>query len=120
MKKTIKKYFPYALIAFILLQTLAYKFTGHAESVALFSKIGLLGQPESVGRIGIGILELLVSIGIFIRPLRKISLLGVVGLMLGAVYFHITIIGFEGSNLALFISAIVALGTAGYLLAKKK
>lgn len=107
------------LIAVILLQTLAYKFTAHPDSVALFSKLSLLGMDESVGRIGTGIIELLVSIGIFLRPLRKISLLGVVALMLGAVYFHVTTIGFEGNNLPLFISALVALGSAGYLLSKK-
>lgn len=119
MKQKIKKYFPYILISVILLQTLFYKFTAHPESVVLFSKISLLGMNEVTGRIGIGILELLLSIGIFIRPLRKLSLLGVVALMLGAVYFHITTIGFEGNNLPLFISALVALGTAGYLLIKK-
>jgi hypothetical protein len=39
MKEEVKKYFPYVLIAVILLQTLAYKFTAHPESVALFSKL---------------------------------------------------------------------------------
>ncbi|MFT6361229.1 MAG: LPXTG-motif cell wall-anchored protein [Candidatus Paceibacteria bacterium] len=120
MKQKIKKYFPSVLIAVVLVQTLAYKFTGHSESVDLFTKIGLFNQPEAFGRIGVGVIELLVSIGIFIKPLRKISLVGVILLMLGAVYFHFTSIGFEGNNLALFISGLIALLAAGYLLYKKK
>ncbi|MFT7327831.1 MAG: putative membrane protein [Crocinitomicaceae bacterium] len=75
---------------------------------------------ESVVRIGTGIIELLLSVGIFLKPLRKLSLLGVAGLMLGAVYFHVTTIGFEGNNLSLFISALSALVSARYLLLDKK
>jgi uncharacterized membrane protein len=75
---------------------------------------------ESVVRIGTGIIELLLSVGIFLKPLRKLSLFGVAGLMLGAVYFHVTTIGFEGNNLPLFISALAALVSARYLLLDKK
>lgn len=118
MKTKIKKYLPYALIAGILVQTLFFKFTGHPESVALFTELNLLGVDESVGRIGTGIIELLVSIGLFIPALRKISLIGVVALMSGAIYFHITNLGFDGNNLPLFISAIIALVLGVYLLTK--
>lgn len=118
MKTKIKKYLPYALIAGILVQTLFFKFTGHPESVALFTELNLLGVDESVGRIGTGIIELLVSIGLFIPELRKISLIGVVALMSGAIYLHITNLGFDGNNLPLFISAIIALVLGVYLLTK--
>lgn len=118
METKIKKYLPYALIAGILVQTLFFKFTGHPESVALFTELNLLGVDESVGRIGTGIIELLVSIGLFIPALRKISLIGVVALMSGAIYFHITNLGFDGNNLPLFISAIIALVLGVYLLTK--
>lgn len=119
MKTKIKKYFPYVVIAGILVQTLFFKFTGHPESVALFTELNLLGMDESVGRLGTGIIELLVSIGLFIPALRKISLVGVIALMSGAVYFHITKLGFEGNNLPLAISAIIALVVALYLFVKK-
>tara|TARA_B100001750_G_scaffold184712_1_gene153621 strand:+ start:125 stop:487 length:363 start_codon:yes stop_codon:yes gene_type:complete len=120
MKNFLKKYWPYIIIAIILLQTLRYKFTAHPESVALFTELSLFGQSEAYGRIGSGIVELLVAIGLFIRPLRQISLLGVVTLMGGALYFHITKLGFEGNNLPLAISAGVALVLATYTLARKK
>jgi putative oxidoreductase len=41
--------------AFIMGQTLFFKFTSHPESVALFTKLSM----EPNGRIGIGILELI-------------------------------------------------------------
>lgn len=119
MKKIIKKKFPYIVIAVILLQTLFYKFTAHPESVALFTQVNLFGLGEAFGRIFVGVLEFLVSIGIFISKTRKISLIGVIGLMFGAVYFHITKIGFAANNLPLFISGLVVLFTAVYLLRKK-
>ncbi|HRI21551.1 MAG TPA: DoxX family protein, partial [Panacibacter sp.] len=46
------------LAALILLQTLYFKFTGHPQSVELFTKIGM----EPWGRIGTGIFELIASI----------------------------------------------------------
>ena len=39
------------VIAIILLQTLRYKFTGHPDSIFIFTKIGL----EPFGRIEIGV-----------------------------------------------------------------
>jgi uncharacterized membrane protein YphA (DoxX/SURF4 family) len=119
MKRKILQKLPYLIIAVVLLQTLSYKFTAHAESVALFSQINLFGLPEVYGRLGVGIVELLVSIGLFIPYLRRISLVGVVALMSGAVYFHTSSIGFEGDNLPLFISGLVALGLSLILLLKK-
>lgn len=41
--------------AIILLQTLYFKFTGHPESVELFTKLGV----EPWGRIGTGVIELI-------------------------------------------------------------
>ncbi|MEQ3690696.1 MAG: DoxX family protein, partial [Flavobacterium sp.] len=48
--------------AFIMLQTLFFKFTAAPESVTLFSKL----EMEPVGRIGSGIIELIASILILI------------------------------------------------------
>jgi len=46
------------LAAIILLQTLYFKFTGHPESVELFTSIGM--EPD--GRIATGIVELIAGL----------------------------------------------------------
>ena len=46
------------LAAIILLQTLYFKFTGAAESIYIFSKLGM----EPWGRIGTGVLELIAGV----------------------------------------------------------
>ncbi|ALO28268.1 MULTISPECIES: hypothetical protein [Leptospira] len=82
------------IVAFILLQTLFYKFTGASESVAIFSKLGV----EPWGRIGTGILELVVSILLFLPGWNWLgSFLGL-GLMSGAVFSHLFVIGIEQEN----------------------
>jgi len=48
------------IIALILLQTLFFKFSGSDESVYIFTKLG----AEPYGRIGSGIMELIVPIAI--------------------------------------------------------
>lgn len=93
LKKRLLKYLR-GIVAFIFLQTLFYKFTGTPESVAIFSKLGM----EPWGRIGTGILELIVSILLFIPGWSWLgSLLGL-GLMLGAVLPHVFVIGIEQEN----------------------
>ena len=55
-----KKYFPLILrviVAFILIQTLRFKFTAHPDSVYIFEKVNL----EPYGRISIGIIELMLE-----------------------------------------------------------
>ncbi len=82
------------IVAFILLQTLFYKFTGASESVAIFSKLGV----EPWGRIGTGILELAASILLFLPGWNWLgSFLGL-GLMSGAIFSHVFVIGIEQEN----------------------
>ncbi len=82
------------IVAFILLQTLFYKFTGASESVAIFSKLGV----EPWGRIGTGILELVASILLFLPGWNWLgSFLGL-GLMSGAIFSHVFVIGIEQEN----------------------
>ncbi len=77
------------LAAIILLQTLFYKFSGAEESVYIFTKLGM----EPWGRIGIGILELIAALLIlYPRTTAYGAVLGM-GLMAGAMYFHITKLG---------------------------
>ena len=93
--------------ALILLQTLYFKFTGHPESVELFTKLGV----EPWGRIGTGIIELTASILLLIPSTVFVGAFLGVGLMAGALVSHLTVIGIEskGDGGQLFIMAITVM-----------
>jgi putative oxidoreductase len=93
--------------ALILLQTLYFKFTAHPESVALFTKLGV----ESWGRIGTGVIELIAGILLLIPATAFIGAVLGIGLMAGAIFSHLTVIGIEsaGDGGQLFLLAIVVL-----------
>lgn len=101
--------------AIIMLQTLFFKFTGHTQSVELFTQLGV----EPWGRIGTGIFELIASILLFIPTKIKYGALLTILLMCGAIFSHIIKLGFEGSNGQLFIMATITLVSASYVLYKK-
>lgn len=93
------------IAAVILLQTLYFKFTGHSDSIYIFSRIGI----EPYGRIGLGIIELVVA-GLLL--FHKTSLWGGIlgiGIAMGAVLSHLFILGVEVNNDggALFSLAII-------------
>jgi len=90
--------------ALILLQTLYFKFTGHPESVELFTKLGV----EPWGRIGTGIVELIACILLLIPSTVFMGAFLGVGLMAGAIISHLTVIGIEskGDGGELFFLAI--------------
>jgi putative oxidoreductase len=94
-----------AAAALILLQTLYFKFTGHPESVELFTKLGV----EPWGRIGTGVIELIASVLLLIPSKIFIGALLTLGLMSGAILSHLTIIGIEskGDGGELFMLAII-------------
>lgn len=94
--------------AIIMLQTLWFKFTAHPQSVKLFTILDM----EPWGRITVGIFELIAGILLLInRTVLPGALLGV-GLMCGAIFFHLSNsnigIYFDGDPL-LFIYALVTL-----------
>jgi uncharacterized membrane protein YphA (DoxX/SURF4 family) len=93
--------------AAILLQTLYFKFTGHPESVELFTKLGV----EPWGRIGTGIIELITGIIILIPATAFIGAFLGIGLMSGAILSHLTVIGIEskGDGGQLFMLAIIVM-----------
>jgi len=73
----------------ILIMTLYFKFTAHPQSVKLFTELGM----EPWGRIGTGIFELIASILIlYPRTTGYGALLGM-GVMAGALFFHLTKLG---------------------------
>ncbi len=90
--------------AVILLQTLYFKFTAHPQSVYIFSTIGM----EPWGRIGTGVMELIASVLIlFPRTTAWGAGLGM-GLMAGAIYFHLTKLGIEvDGDVILFLYAVI-------------
>jgi len=101
-----------ALGSLIILQTLFFKFTGHPQSVELFTSLGLFDAPESVGRISVGIIELTIVMLFLIPRTAIVGSAGVAGLMVGALYFHVTILGFSGENGQLAGMACIALASA--------
>ena len=79
------------IVAVILVQTLRYKFTGHPDSIYIFTQIGM----EPYGRIGIGVLELIASILILIPRTVWAGAALSAGILAGAIFFHLTKIGIE-------------------------
>jgi len=80
--------------ALILLQTLYFKFTAAPESVYIFSELGM----EPYGRIGSGILELIIAL---LLLFKKSSLIGAIlglGVIIGAIFSHIFVLGIEVQN----------------------
>lgn len=103
--KTILYWLLRIVAAVILLQTLYFKFTGHPESVALFTKLGV----EPWGRIGTGVIELIAGILLLLPATVFIGAFLGIGLMSGAILSHLTVIGIKSDNDGgqLFILAII-------------
>ena len=80
--------------AIILLQTLFFKFSAAPESVYIFETLGL----EPVGRIGIGILELITAILLLVPRTTWIGAILGMGLMGGAIFSHLTQLGIVVQN----------------------
>ena len=103
-----KKYFPFVLriiIAIILFQTLRFKFTAHPDSIYIFETVGL----EPIGRIGMGVLELIAGILLLIPKTIWAGALLTLGLIGGAILMHLTLLGIEVNNDGgiLFITAVI-------------
>ena len=92
------------IAAFIMLQTLFFKFTGAPESIYIFSTIGM----EPYGRYGSGIAELIASVSLLIPRFRVFGGILGLGVITGAIFFHLTSLGIEvqGDGGQLFYMAI--------------
>jgi DoxX-like family len=82
------------LATIILAQTLYFKFTGAPESIFIFSTLGI----EPYGRIGSGIAELLAVILILIPKTKLIGAILAFGVMVGAIFSHIFVLGIVVKN----------------------
>lgn len=100
--------------AAILLQTLYFKFSAAPESVYIFSQLHL----EPYGRIGIGILELFISLLLIFRRTSVWGSLFGLAVMIGAIVSHVLVLGIEVRNdkgllfflaLAVFVLCLVSL-----------
>ncbi|MGC3947827.1 MAG: DoxX family protein [Chryseolinea sp.] len=91
--------------AFIMVQSLFFKFSGAEESIYIFSKIGM----EPWGRIGTGVMELIASVLLIIPRTTWLGAALGIGTMSGAIFFHLTSLGIEVMNDGgqLFIYAVV-------------
>jgi len=96
--------------AVIMLQTLYFKFSAHPESVHLFTVLGM----EPWGRIGTGVLELIASILILYPRTTGLGAILGLGLMGGAIFFHLTRLGiiFDGDALLFTYAVIVFISCA--------
>mgnify|MGYP001003418974 CR=1 FL=1 len=82
------------LPAAIMLQTLYFKFSGAPESIYIFSTIGM----EPWGRYAVGIGELIAGVLLLVPKLSWIGALLGVGLMSGAIFFHMAFLGIQVQN----------------------
>jgi uncharacterized membrane protein YphA (DoxX/SURF4 family) len=103
MGKTIFIWLLRIVAAVILIMTLYFKFTAHPQSVKLFTALGM----EPWGRIGTGVCELIASILILIPRTTLLGAIMGLGLMSGAIFFHLTKLGviFDG-DAGLFVYAV--------------
>ena len=103
-----------AVIAVILIQSLWFKFQGLPESIYIFTKVGM----EPVGRIGVGIVELIAGITIMIPRTIWLGAALAFGATAGAVFMHLTLLGIEvqGDGGALFAMAVFVCVTSGLIL----
>jgi putative oxidoreductase len=104
------------LAAVILLQTLFFKFTASAESVYIFTKVGM----EPWGRILVGILELVAGAMLIIPRTAWMGALLAFGLMAGAISMHLTLLGIEvqGDGGYLFFLALIVTVCSAYTLTR--
>lgn len=102
------------VVAFIMLQTLFFKFTGAAESIYIFETVGL----EPFGRYASGVAELIASILLLVPRTTWLGAIIALGVMAGAIMSHLTVLGIEvmGDGGTLFIMGIVVFISSAILL----
>lgn len=107
------------ITAIILLQTLFFKFTGAAESVFIFSKMGV----EPWGRWFSGIVELIAAILLLLPSTQIFGALISVGVMFGAILSHIFVLGIEindDGGLLFLLACVVFVFSSSVLVSQKE
>jgi hypothetical protein len=105
-------------VAGILLQTLFFKFTGAPESIYIFSTLG----AEPWGRIGSGVAELIASLMLLTPASATIGAALAIGLMMGAIGSHLTVLGIEiqGDGGLLFALAVIVFAASVAILVLRR
>ena len=113
-KITIFSWILRVVAAFIMLQTLYFKFTGAPESIYIFETVGL----EPFGRYASGVAELIASVLLLIPRTTWLGAIIALGVISGAIMSHLTVLGIEvmGDGGALFGMAIIVFVSSGILL----
>jgi putative oxidoreductase len=115
MSAKILDYIARGIIVAVLVQTLFFKFSAAAESVAIFTAL----HAEPWGRIGSGIIELLASL-LLVVPRTVIYGAGIaLATMSGAIAAHIFVLGVSvagDSGLLFGLACLVALASVTTLL----
>ncbi len=99
------------VVAFILLQTLFFKFTGAPESVYIFKTVG----QEPWGRYGSAVVELIAAILLLTPRFVAIGAAIALGVISGAIFFHLTKLGIEvqdDGGLLFGLAVVVWVGSA--------
>lgn len=107
------------LAAFLLLQTLFFKFTGSDESIYIFTQVGM----EPWGRIGSGILELVAGLMLLTYKYRVQGAILGLAVMCGAIFFHLTSLGIEvlhDDGLLFYYALTIFVSTILILIIRKK
>lgn len=106
------------VVAGILLQTLFFKFTGAAESVYIFSTLGV----EPWGRIASGVVELIAAILLLVPATATIGAALALGVIAGAIGSHLTVLGIEvrGDGGLLFGLALMVFAASAAILVLRR
>jgi hypothetical protein len=106
------------IVAGILLQTLFFKFTGAAESVYIFSRLGV----EPWGRIGSGVVELIAAILLLVPATTTVGAALALAVITGAILSHLTVLGIEvqGDGGLLFGLALTVLVASALILGLRR
>ena len=118
-KVSLSLYWSARLIAVIILsQTLFFKFSGAAESIYIFTTVGM----EPWGRIGIGILEFVAAAILLFNKTAWFGAVLALGLMLGAIGMHLTKLGIsvQGDGGYLFFLAVLVAVCSAFVLLRNK
>lgn len=104
--------------AFIMLQTLFFKFTAAPESIVLFTELGV----EPFGRIGSGVIELIASILLLIPNKSFYGAILGFGTMIAAILSHLFLIGinFNNDGGALFTLALITFACCLFVLFEER
>lgn len=117
---------PDVFIAFVFIQSLFFKFSGAEESIYIFQTIeGWIGLAffEPGMRYGIGVMELIASVLLFIPGYRPYGAILALGIMSGAIFFHLFSplgVVVKGDDGVLFIMAVLVWLSSAYIIFKSR